>query len=84
VFEVPVDERFQWIEKFRGQHIPDVLRLLAQTYSIGRHDLGFAIAALAHDVSTAHVQAVWHWDIERCGRGLSDDELMNELANLRF
>jgi hypothetical protein len=57
---------------------------MAATYAVGRHDLGFALADLSPDAMTQHVQAVWMWDSEGNGRGLTDHQLVEELASLRF
>lgn len=84
MFQLPEGDRARWIDLLQANPVPDVLRQIAGTYSLGRGDLGFALVDLSPDVLTQHVQAVWTWDIERKGRGLNDDELVEELASLRF
>lgn len=70
------------IEKWRGRlsvAAPSVvLREMAEAYGANKSALGFMVADLYADVETPVVQAVWKWDIDRTGRGLTDEDL-NEL-----
>jgi len=84
VFQIPITDRPRWIALLHEQRIPDVLRRIAETYSIGRGDLGIVLADLSLDAMTPHVQAVWTWDLDQRGRGLTDEELVAELVGLRF
>lgn len=61
-----------------------VLREIAQQYSLGRSALGMVLPDLCDDASTPEVQAVWTWDFEKKGHGLTDAELNEALSVLKF
>lgn len=75
---VPQQDRARWLERFRSSEPSQVLREMASAYKVGRPELGMMLGELFEDVTTEEVQAVWHWDMAKNGRGLSDDDL-NEL-----
>ena len=81
---IPFEDIPGWKRRFRQDPASIVLREIAQRYALKRSALGMVLPDLADEVSTPAVQAVWTWDFDKRGTGLSDEQLDRELASLRF
>ncbi|WP_280190174.1 hypothetical protein [Delftia sp. PS-11] len=78
---VPAGDIEKWRARLGAATPSVVLREMAEAYGANKSALGFMVADLYLDVGTPVVQAVWKWDINRTGRGLSDadlDELLSQ------
>ena len=80
---IPSDDIEKWKARLQESSPAVVLREMAKVYSANKSTLGFMLADLCADISTSEVQAVWTWDIDGNGRGLSDAELDKLLLKLR-
>ena len=60
-----------------------VLREIARVHKLGRPELAMLLGDLFdRNVSITEVQAVWHWDLAKQGRGFTDTELNAMLSKL--
>lgn len=78
---VPAGDIEKWRARLAVTAPSVVLREMAEAYGVNKSALGFMVADLYLDVETPAVQAVWRWDIDRTGRGLTDadlDELLSQ------
>lgn len=78
---MPVEDIEKWRARLASATPSAVLREMAVTYSANKSTLGFMAADLYQDAGTPIVQAVWKWDIDNNGRGLTDadlDELLSQ------
>lgn len=66
----------------QGERASVVLRELGKKYGVNRSALGFFIVDLASEKALEACQAIWAWDIDKTGRGLSDEQLEAELRSL--
>jgi hypothetical protein len=81
---IPLDDIPQWKQRLRNEPMALVLREISRRYSLGKSALGMVLPELCDDASTQHVQAVWTWDLEKKGNGMTDQELEASLARLSF
>lgn len=81
---IPADDIPGWRLRLRQSPPSVVLREIAQRYSLKRNALGMVLPDLCDEVSTPEVQAVWTWDLDNKGQGLSDSQLDQELESLKF
>ena len=72
---VPTEDIEKWRVRLGVAAPSVVLREMAAAYGANKSALGFMVADLYPDVETLMVQAVWQWDIDHKGKGLSDTEL---------
>ncbi|RZL02852.1 MAG: hypothetical protein EOP36_07270 [Rubrivivax sp.] len=79
-----MDDIPQWKQRLRTEPLSMVLRDISRHYSFGRSALGMVLPELCDDASTPHVQAIWTWDLENKGNGMTDQELEAALAGLHF
>lgn len=77
---VPPGDVEKWRARLSAAAPSVVLREMAEAYGANKSALGFMVADLYLDVGTPVVQAVWQWDIDQTGRGLTDADL-NELLS---
>lgn len=84
MMSIPVHDIPKWKARLRQESRAAVLREIAQRYSLGRSALGMVLPDLCDEASTPEVQAVWTWDLERKGQGLTDQELDEALGVLKF
>jgi hypothetical protein len=84
MMNIPAIDIPEWKLRMR-QGLPSVvLREIAQRYSLGRNALGMVLPDLCDEISTPEIQAIWTWDFEKKGRGLTDEELNEALSVLKF
>lgn len=72
---VPPGDVEKWRARLSEVSPSMVLREMAAAYGANKSALGFMVADLYRDVETPVVQAVWKWDIDQTGRGLTDADL---------
>lgn len=65
----------------RGERVTVLLREMAAKYGGNRSILGFFIADLVTEQDLMAVQLVWVWDLNQTGKGLTDEQLEDELRN---
>lgn len=83
MFRIPADDVAEWKQRFKNEAAVPVLRAIARKYSIGRSALGLAVLDVCENASLNQVQAVWNWDLEENGKGISDERLEEFFVGLR-
>jgi hypothetical protein len=73
----------RWQKRLAAERPSAVLRDMAIEYQVTKSTLGFFLVDLWPYIGTPGVQAVWGWDIKGTGKGLTDEALDEELAELR-
>lgn len=79
---IPNADLQHWGVRLQSEPVSLVLREIAQHYRLGKSDLGLTLPQLCHHVCARHVQAVWIWDLENKGEGLTDQALEAALSEL--
>jgi len=81
---IPAEDIEKWRARLGSVAPSVVLREIAAAYEVNRSALGFMLTDLFRKVKTPSVQAVWGWDINRAGRGLTDKDLDEFLAKMQL
>lgn len=79
---IPQQDRIKWLSRLDKAEPSQVLREIADAYDVGRPELGMMLGDLFQGVTTQDVQIIWHWDITKNGRGISDDRLNEAISRL--
>lgn len=62
--------------------VSGLLRDLAMKYDVSRNDAGALLYSLFDDFSLDDISYIWKWDFDRCGKGLSDEDIDQRLSHL--
>jgi hypothetical protein len=82
LIDIPKEDVPKWIMRLKNNSKADVLREIALTYEVQKHDLAMMLSNLFDGTTGLEVEAIWHWDIKQSGRGIDDERLNEALCKL--
>ncbi|MEE9927940.1 hypothetical protein [Microvirgula aerodenitrificans] len=81
--EMPEKDVDFWREKLQAySSISSLMRDISKKYGASRNDVGVMMYSLFYNISIDEISYVWKWDMDRCGVGISDEQLDRYLSHL--
>jgi hypothetical protein len=81
---IPTGDLSYWRDRLLTSPPSCVLEDISRKYNIGKSELAIMLEDLYCEVDLPQVQAIWHWDINKSGKGLDDREIDEIIGKLRL